>query len=731
MISENIPIIKNRYSFGDESALVGGFLPEKLSIVFITLPGFIRAILNPKKCFSFRLAGIALIAWLPVTSVAQVGANDLLELSLEDLLNVEISISSVSRREQLLSETSAAIYVLTAEDISNSPALNLPDLLRAVPGVEVAQLDSNKWAISARGFNSRITSRMLLVVDGRTIYGSTYGTVFWEAEGLALQDIARIEVIRGPGANIWGANAVNGVVSITTKTPEATIGNTLLLSGGTHTRYNNYFRHSGVAGDASYYKVYGTVKEVGSFSTPQGNSANDDWDYKQVGFEFDTRLTESDKLFFRGEIFDQNIQQYKDGAWTIGDFISDIDDDITQKGRNFQTRWEHLGSNESVFVTQFYYDYLARKDGGDDKLTTYDLDFIYNNSPATRHSITIGAGFRKIKHNSTPTDYIRFVPDDRTTNVSNISIRDDYRIDHKTIISAGLKVEKNAFTGTEYMGNLSINYALTDNQNVWAAISRSVKTPSRGEVDVVFVADRLDAASEPGLFADLYVQVEPSEDFESEYLNSIEVGWRLAETRGLTLDIATFYNKYTDIRGVIQGAVYCAPDTLCSLPIDYLVVPLSANNNGHADTYGAEVLIKWQPFSSFSLESSYSYFDIDFTADLGPSDLDLDAGPINEGNTPKKDNPLGKFIFQGNWALNTAMNLNILYRYVSKPGFADISAYQAFDVKFRWQLDSGPTVSVTGRNLGGGDHLEFEEVLIGSDPALIEKSYHVGVEWNW
>lgn len=673
----------------------------------------------------FGLSSAVVFATIGAPAVtAQGERSDLLSLSLEDLMQIEVT--SVSRRGQVLSDTAAAVYVLTSEDIGNSTAVTIPDLLRTVPGMDVAQLDANKWAVSARGFNSRLVSKLLFVIDGRTVYYPTFGAVFWEHQDLLLENIERIEIIRGPGATIWGANAVNGVVSITTKSAHQTKGTSASMLIGNQYEQIVSVQHGGELAPDVSFRLYGKNKKHDGFESIYGMPAGDDWDSQQVGFRIDAQLDVRNNLTLMGDYVTQDINEIQGQLIRPGFVLSNVPNFVDYSGANVVGRWEHSLESGGKIMTQFFYDFSDRNETLQiDKISTYDLDVTYTNNIGRQHQLTVGAGVRHIAHDSTNTPYVTHVPEDNDLKIYNISLNDDIRINDRTILGVGVKIEDNIFTGTEYLPNLRLNYSLAENLRVWAALSRSVRTPSRSERESEAAVAYIPARFNPLLPVDAYFVVQPNDDFDIEELESLEAGWRWSPSNNLTFDVAAYYNRYDQLRNVRNQQPYCVPDPFCATQVDYVIQPAVVANLDSADTKGLEIVTKWRR-SNFSLELGYSVFEIDYQGSV--ADLSEAAA---QGLNPNRDEPLYKYNLQGNWDINPRMRLNMVYRYVSEPGIANLEDYHAIDLQYVWEPNDIFSLRLVGRNLDRGDQNEFSSELRSSIPALIEKSVFVNARFSW
>jgi iron complex outermembrane receptor protein len=316
---------------------------------------------------------------------------NLRDASLEDLMDIQVT--SVSKREQKLSQTAAAIYVINQEDIRRSGAVNIPDLLRMAPGVDVEQIDANAWAISIRGFNSRYSNKVLVLIDGRTVYSPTFSGVYWDQLGVPLDDIDRIEVIRGPGATVWGANADNGVISIITRSSGNTQGGLVTAGGGSQTRATGQLQYGGTVGQNATYRVFGDYSNTGNSAAALGGAANDRWQRMNTGFRSDWEISKSDAVMLQGDLFAIQENQTTRSSLVPTPYDRFYTEAPDAAGGDLLARWNHTLAGGSQTSLQAYYDTYRRTDFGvPDKVKTFDLEFQHHIAAGDRNEIVWGLG---------------------------------------------------------------------------------------------------------------------------------------------------------------------------------------------------------------------------------------------------------------------------------------------------------------------------------------------------
>jgi iron complex outermembrane recepter protein len=393
-------------------------------------------------------------------------------LSVEQLMNVEVT--SVSRRPEKLSETASAVQVITAEDIRRSGATSIPEALRLVSNLHVAQVDSSQWAISARGFNNTTANKMLVLIDGRTVYTPLYAGVFWDVQNLLLEDIDRIEVISGSGATLWGANAVNGVISITTKHARDSQGLLIETGGGTQPRGFMNVRYGGQLSSDGYYRVYGKIFDRGRTLFSNGRDANNNWHLGQGGFRIDWRKSPANGFTLQGDFYDGQI-----------DHLATQSTDV--KGGNILARWSRRISSRSDLSLQFYYDRTHRSMAPvfAEDLSTYDVDFQHRLHFGERNEFIWGLGYRQIDQDILNSPSLAFLPADVMRRRYNGFVQDEMvLVKDRLNLTVGTKVEHNSYTGVEFQPSGRIMWKIDRRQMAWGAVSRAVRTPSRIDRDL-------------------------------------------------------------------------------------------------------------------------------------------------------------------------------------------------------------------------------------------------------
>jgi iron complex outermembrane receptor protein len=502
---------------------------------------------------------------------------ELKQLSLEELMGVEVT--SVSKKEEKLFDAAAAIYVITQEDIRRSGATSIPEALRNVPGLEVVRLNANTWQISARGFVTT-ANKILVLIDGRSVYTPLFAGVFWDVQDTLLEDLDRIEVIRGPGGTLWGANAVNGVINIITKSAKETHGWLLTGGGGTEERAFGGARYGGKLGENARYRFYAKYFNRDDMVFPDGRDAADQWQMGQGGFRVDWDASEKNLLTLQGDLYVGEV-----GGQVVASptppFLSMTDASVG--GGNLLGRWTHHVSDISNVQLQVYYDRTERRIPGffSEDRDTFDVDVQHRFPWGRRHDIIWGIGYRYTQDKVDSSFSVSVDPAQRATDLLSLFMQDDITLlPNRLRLTLGSKFEHNDFSGFEIQPNVRLAWTPSARQTVWAAVSRAVRTPTRLELDI-----HLSAVQIPSM-PPIVLRVFGNPDFVSEELLAYELGYRVQPYPRLSLDIAAFYNVYDNLLS-LEGP---GPPQL-SPPV--VVIPFTQANKLQGETHGVEVLANY------------------------------------------------------------------------------------------------------------------------------------------
>jgi iron complex outermembrane receptor protein len=642
--------------------------------------------------------------------------NALTALSLEELMEVEVT--SAARKPQRLAETATAIFVITPKDIRRSGATSIPELLRMVPGLQVARINSNQWVVTSRGFASRFANKLLVLIDGRSVYTPLFSGVFWEVQDLPLEDIERIEVIRGPGAALWGANAVNGVINILTKSAEDTQGGLLSVGAGTEERAFGTMRYGSQLGNGAYLRLYGRVLDRDDFVDARDGSKDspDDWRQGRAGFRLDWQVPGRDSFTLQGDAYNGEAGQLLQVSSLLPPFVQVIARDAEFSGANLLGRWRRSFSPSSEMALQVYYD-LTQRDGPilDEARDTFDIDFQQRFTAGGRHHVVWGLGYRLSRDELTGTVLASIDPERRDTTLLSAFVQDEVMLARDWLrLTLGSKFEHNDFTGFEVQPNARLLWTPDDRQTLWLATSRAVRTPSRVEDDirVNFVG-----RSVPGVL----VAIQGDRDFDAEKLTAYELGYRIQPSGRLNLDLAAFHNVYDDLRTFETRSPVAE---IFPLPPHLLVANLT-ENRGSGNTWGLELAADWRPRDGWRLQLAYSYLEMDLKAEDGSRDTSLDD---QEDASPKHQVSL-----RSSTDLARNVELDLWVRYTDAfdgLGASPIASQTALDLRLAWRPHKDLELSIVGQNLLDDRHLEFVSDSFSS-PVEVERGVYGKLTWRF
>lgn len=617
--------------------------------------------------------GLALTGAEQAVATSATQARTLADLSLEEL--AAIQITSVSGKAESLQNSPAAVFVITGEDIRRSAATSLPEALRLAPNLQVVRLNAAQYAITARGFNNSIGNKLLVLIDGRTVYSALYSGVFWDSNEVPLEDIDRIEVISGPGGTIWGVNAVNGVINIITKPAELTQG-TLLASVRSVKGGYVSARYGGELNNGGHYRLYALLSDHGASRRSNGLERTDNSSKQQLGFRVDLGPP-SDKLTLQGDIFDGG--RYP--SFPIAPKIS---------GANLLARWEHALADGSPFKLQAYVDRTSR-----DETTTFrnqedtaEVQFTHEPVLDGDHSLLWGATYRRTSDSNNLSPLVAFMPAQRSLSWLSVFTQYDRQLTDSLKLTAGAKFERNVYTGFEFMPNLRLSWQHSDNELTWAALSRAVRAPARLDKELFA------PGQEPFV-------IRGGPEFESEIANVFEVGHRGFASRDISYSIAAFEQRYDKLR------------SSTGLPV------IMVENKIEGDVYGIEGWTTWKPSSDWRLSAGYLGLRKKFRLKQGSTDT---AGFAAQGNDPRQQ-----------WSLRSSLDvgsrgeLDLTVRHVGTLPSPSVPSYTAVDGRFAWRLSPELEASIIVQNLFDKQHIEFRTRSVSS---VIERKVFLKLVWQ-
>jgi iron complex outermembrane receptor protein len=648
------------------------------------------------------------------TFAEQAEKEDFTRLNLEQLMNTKVV--SVSKRPSTVAQSAAAIYVVNEEEIRRSGATSIPELLRLVPGVQVARIDANKWAITSRGFNGRFANKLLVLIDGRTVYTPLFGGVLWDVQDTILEDIRRIEVIRGPGATLWGANAVNGVINIITKNAKETQG--ILASEIIGSEQSiAAVRYGAEVAENAYLRVYAKYISRDEAVFSSGQDAFDNWNMKRAGFRSDWQATHRDHLTIQGDVYDgETGTTFSTPTLTAPFFVTSSADSDTSGG-NLLTRWKRELSNKNNLALQAYFDWTKKEDPlGSEERNTFDFDFHHQFSLIDRHDLIWGLRYRFSHDELSNSFFASFDPDNRSTNFFSGFLQDEFHILPNSVrLTVGSKFEWNDFTGFEFQPSGRLLWTPNKTHAIWGAVSRAVRTPTRQEEDVIANSAVLPPFS-PGNPSPLPVVTRTvgNSDIESEELIAFELGYRANPLRRFSFDVASFYNIYDKL----SSARLVSTFTEASPPPIHLVAQSVQTNALKGETYGVEVDLRWRPLDRWRLQATYSYFEMHLSAD------DNSAGSAFFVDTFEGSSPAHSVTLRSTVNLPHNLDFDLWLRYVDDLPALSVSDYVTLDARLAWRPTDKVEFSLVGQNLFAARHLEFAPQFVPSTPTEVQRAVY-------
>lgn len=605
--------------------------------------------------------------------------EDLTELSLEALLDIEVT--SVSKQPESLATAAASVYVLSAQDIHQSGARSIPEALRLVPGLHVARINGQQWAITAHGFNASTADKLEVLIDGRSIYNPLFSGVFWDAQDIFMPDIDRIEVIRGPSSALWGSNAVNGVINIVTRHSSETQGLLLDAGGGTEQKAFLGVRQGGTLGSSATWRGYAKYWQRDAQKMASGADAQDGIDMAQTGFRLDWQPSAGNQYVLSGAGYSNQLEKPAAGLNPEGK-------DDNQNGANMRGRWSHVIADDSEVSVQLYWDHTERTQHGSlgEIRDTWDAEFKHRFHWGARHSIVWGAGYRASKDEQANPPLVVFTPASRTVKSSNVFVSDQYAFSEDTHLTLSTRLEDNEFTGLDHQPSIKLSHQFGDRAFVWGGVSRALRLPNRLDNDVLIPLPEVGARG--------------NKDFVPEELISNELGVRFALTRDFSIDLSTFYNKYDKLRGV-------EPSTT---DIPQIV------NNYKGTSYGADLAAKWEVSSSLTFDAAYSFFELDLEPKGDTADIKTE---VTERNAPRN-----QYWLRWNWQPSARYFVAGQLRHVDEIRGLDVPAFNDMSLRLGWNVTEAVQLSITGENLLESQHREW-----GTD-SEVERGVYAEIIWR-
>jgi iron complex outermembrane receptor protein len=654
-----------------------------------------------------RLAGAMVLLLAAGSGVLEAEEQrDLTTLSVDDLMNLEVT--SVARKGQKLSETPAAVFVITQDDIRRSGATSIPEILRMVPGLDVARVNGSTWAVSARGFNSRFANKMLVLIDGRTVYDPLFSGVYWDVQDTMLEDIDRIEVIRGPGGTLWGANAVNGIINIITKHSIDTQGTVVSSGGGSTERSFVSARHGGSFGPNGYYRAFAkSFDREGSLD--ETGRRRDNSDMVRAGFRSDWTARNGDTFTAQGDAY----------RGSSGEVVNLVDPSHPFTGPRFslnhlgggdaQFRWSARQSSRSDTSLQVFVDYTNRQQIMlNESRRTFDLDFQHHLKVGNRNDLMWGIAYRHSVDKISSSFNVLSLNGPTDINwVASAFVQDEVQLSDRLHLTAGTKLQHDTLAGLQLQPTIRMLFKATQHQVVWAAGTSAVRTPSESEQDF-----RINLDEVPGpTGTPILVALLPNPNLKPERINTYELGYRWLPNAAVSIDATLFHNDLRQLRSSVTGLPYVDSGGRVILPINY-------TDSTKGDANGAELYATYGVTENWNLALGYSFFELATT--------DAQGNKSAAGDAPKHQLQLRSFV-----RLPRQMELNVSAYYVDRLPDFQVPAYVRLDTMLSWHASKTWELSITGQNLLKGRHIEFggSSALGGITPA--PRSVYGKVTWRF
>lgn len=672
------------------------------------------------KKLSFEISNIALcIATCALSALPawpQQKPADLADSSLEDLMSIQVT--SVSKTEQKLSRVASAVFVITQEDIRRSGATNIPDFLRMVPGVDVAQINANTWAISARGLNGRFSNELLVLLDGRSLYTPTFGGVFGDVIDLPLEDVERIEVIRGPGASVWATSAVNGVINIITKTASDTPGGMVVAGGGTVDQGFGTVQYGGKIGSSTSYRAFTKYFNQDHFPDADGQSGGDGWNLARAGFRADSVLSTTDNLTLEGDVYRGREGNPHIGLSSItAPPIPTVLDQVNLGGGFLQTVWNHTFSNRSGTSLQLSYDEYERNDALGETRGTFDIAFQHHVGWGSRQNFVWGVEYRYSISHTVGSLIVSLNPPNLNTSLFSSFIQDDITlIPDRLFLTVGTKIEHQYYTGLDALPSVRVAWTPTSKRTLWAAISNADRNPAATDTSIV---------SNLGGFTNMNgtpvaLRLLGNPKLLDETTISYEAGYRMSMAERFSVDIGAYYNSQSDQLTAEPGTPF-----LESTPAPpHLVLPLINENLSFGESHGVEIAANWKVTNRWTLSSGYAFEEIHMH--LKPASHDTTSVAEAKGSSPTNMAQLRSHL-----SLAHGLSWDASAYFTDRLTDPVVPSYTRVDAGLTWQWNEKGSISFVGQNLVSDRHPEFVDSIGSAGTTFIKRSAYAKFTWRF
>ncbi len=659
-------------------------------------------------------ATLFLVLQFNALSAEDLSETDINEFSLEALMDIEVT--SVSKKSQKLQDTAAAVFVITNEDIRRSGVTSIPEALRMAPGMNVNKIDSNKWAITSRGFNGRYANKLLVMIDGRSVYDTNFSGTYWENQDVLLEDIDRIEVIRGPGGTLWGANAVNGVINIITKHASETQGGYIEAGAGTEEKGFVGARYGSKLDDDAFARVYFKAFERDDSVQKSGEDNMDDWSMLRGGFRVDNQYDDKNSLTVQGDIYNGELSTHANTIYNTAPFERIIVDTGDTSGWNVLSRWTHNLESASEFTLQVYYDKFKRAE----QLIhidrdTLDIDFQHRFFIGQTHDVLWGASYRFTNDKIKNTNLLSYSDNSPSENLYGLFAQDEITLlQDRLWLTVGTKFQHSNLTTFGLQPSARVLWIPHQKHRLWASVSHAENTPSHTERYLnTFGA----LVPSPGPLPTV-LSVSGQADFQPGKMRAWEIGYRVIPSSTVTIDTAIFYNSYSELTSLEPGQPTLKPT--------YVEVPSTFTNLAKANVWGAEIASSWQVKKDIQIDLTYSYLKKEFESLTGNSLVVDDIEPKHRASIRTAIDLTGK------------VQLNFWLRYTSAqktdPKSLLIveppSNYLTLDTRLGWSPTKNISIELVGQNLLESQHHEYRTrnyIL----PSEIERSFYGQIGWKF
>jgi iron complex outermembrane recepter protein len=642
--------------------------------------------------------------------------GDLTQMSIEDLMNLEVT--SGAKKEEPLQRTAAAIFVITGEDIRRSGATNVPDVLRMAPGLDVSQTSANSWNVSSRGFNDAFANKMLVLVDGRTVYSPVFSGVFWDAQDILLADVERIEVICGPGAALWGTNAVNGVINIITKIAAKTQGATVTVAGGNVVGGYGAGQYGGQLPGGGFYRVYAKGFSTESVGGAPGVGPQDGWNLQHGGFRADWTLSSRDSLTVEGDLFRSDGQGTTNFTTSLTPLtFAPVPGGLEDNGGSLMAHWKRTFSPRSEISLQAYFDH-ERADAGFVRgaSNTIDVEFQNHLVIGQRHDVVWGVDFRAIGINTAGAMPVSFNPPRTFENLASAFVQDEIELmPGRLRLTLGGRVQREYTSGVDFQPDARLLWTPTTRQAVWLAASRALRgiSPSDTSVDAF-----LGAVPGPGGLL-LVPEALGNPNIRPEAEISFQIGYRAQVTSNISVSTTAFLNHYTRLEGENAGT----PILESGSGIPFLLLPETADNKIDGQTHGIEFFGNWKPVSIWKLSGGITWLDGVFR------DGSVNAAPNTTANTLNA--PHHQFSVRSSLDLPHRVEFDAgLYR-VGPLDLMGVPGYYRLDARLGWRVGEHAEFSIVGQNLLSSSHFESPSDPDWFESIAIRRSYYAKMTWHF